>query len=45
MGIYERTEEVLVAAHYRDARALGKPDRPHAGISGSAVYLHPLLRI
>lgn len=43
VGLHERAEEILVAAHYCDARAFGQLDRPHPRIGGGAVHLHPVL--
>lgn len=43
MGIYERTEEILAAADYRDAGVVGQLDRADARVSGGALYLYFVL--
>ena len=43
MGFYERTEEILAAADYRDAGVVGQLDRADARVSGGAVHLYFVL--
>ena len=43
MGLHEGTEEILVVADHRHARAARQLDRVDARISGGAVYLHAIL--
>lgn len=43
MGLYERTEEILVVTDYCDAVAPGKFDSLDSRVGGSAIHLYAVL--
>jgi hypothetical protein len=45
MGLYEGTQEVLVASHYHCADVPRNPDRLDARVRGGAVYLYFILEV